>query len=206
MLLSIYIFAAVVGAILLAASILLGPGDDADADASADADTDVDADPGGDVDSLDAHVGGEGSLVSLAGSWRSTRFWSFFAAFFGATGAGLESLQLVASPTVTLVIATVVGLAVGQGAIVLFRAFARNDVGAVPSPADYVGHTARVLLGIDPTSAGKVRLQLQGRSVDLLAITSDEQQFAAGDEALIIAIDGTRAVVSRSTPTTHQEG
>lgn len=211
MLFSIYVFAFIVGTILIGASILLGDGTDTDADFDADAgldvavEADVDTDTGADDLHADGHAGGEGSLAALAGSWRSLRFWTFFAAFFGAAGAALDGLELVEPPMLTLGLAVVTGLVVGQGAVVVFRAVGHRDVGTVPSEADYVGKTARVLLSLDREQAGKIRLQLHGTSVDLLATTTDDDEFGVGDEALIIAMDGTRAVVSRTGSVARRE-
>ncbi|MEE9385744.1 MAG: NfeD family protein [Nannocystaceae bacterium] len=209
MLLSFYIFWLVLGAILIGASIFFS-GNDADADADVDVDAEVDVDVDVDAADVDVHTdsagqdrdhgldraGGEGSLVGFAASLLSLRFWTFFATFFGATGLVLDGLDLVESSQVTAGLAVGMGVLVGQGAVAVFRAMARDEVGTAASEADYIGQTARVLMAVSDGRQGKIRIQIRGTTVDLLATTTDDLGFEEGDEALVIDMDGTRAVVS----------
>ena len=200
MLIYVYVFALVLGAILLGASFLLG-GDDADleADGDLDVDADVDADadfsPDGDLDGHDgAGHSTSGDLVGLFGVLTSLRFWTFFGAFFGLTGLMLDGLGLADSVT-ALIIAIAVGGVSGWGAVTLIRHLSANDTGVAAGVDDYVGKTGEVLLPVGPGRVGKLRIELKGTTVDVLA--RSEQSFARGEQALIIEMDGTTAVVHK---------
>lgn len=204
MLTYLYLFALVLGGVLLGASILLG-GDhgDAGADAGVDVDADVDADAGG-----DAHAGGHGTMdVGGHGTpdfflwtFRSIRFWTFFLAFFGLTGIALTWLGLVESALVGLALSVGMGLGTGFAAAAILRRLAADASGAVATSSDYVGKTARVVVPVRKGGVGKVRIQLRGTTVDVLATTDEEEDFGLRDEAMIIEMDGTRARIARVEP------
>jgi membrane protein implicated in regulation of membrane protease activity len=204
MLVYLYVFALVFGGILLLASIFTG-GNDADADAGGDIEA-SDVDAGGDVDADthgDAAHHGHGSSIDVHGAlglftvFLSLRFWTFFLAFFGATGLAFHTLELVHSSTVTLIIAAAMGVLTGYATVLIMRALSTNQSGAIATAADYVGQSGRVLLPIAPDQVGKVRLQIGGTTVDVLATSEEQRSFAAGDEALVIHMQGTTAVVAR---------
>ena len=123
------------------------------------------------------------------------RFWTFFLAFFGLTGLVLHGLSL-ASPAVGLVLAIAVGALCGGGAAVAFRAAARDESGRASDSEDYVGKTVRVLVPVRAGGTGRVRLELRGNTVDVLA-TTDDDCFEAQEEAMIIEMDGTTARIAR---------
>lgn len=210
MLVYLYLFALIVGGVLLGASILLGGDHDAGADADGDlhldtdlgADADADADAGSDADAGhelthgDA-VGGHGSADFFLWSFRSIRFWTFFLAFFGLTGLALTWLGLVESQWLGLALAVGMGGLTGLGAAAVLRALGTDQSATVASSADYVGKTARVVVPVRKGGVGKVRIQLRGTTVDVLA-TTDEEEFSSRDEALIIEMDETgRARIAR---------
>jgi membrane protein implicated in regulation of membrane protease activity len=212
-----YLFAVIVGGVLLGASILLGGDHDSDADADLDAhadfgahgDLDIDAD--GDVSAdhdmdLD-HDAGEGAhgdggvahggLDYFLWSFKSVRFWTFFLAFFGLTGLALDGLGLVSSWPIALGLAIAMGALSGLGATAAIRMLASDESGAVASSSDYVGKTVRVIVPVEKDGTGKVRLQLKGNTVDVLATTDEAESFASRDEAMIIEMDGTKARIAR---------
>ena len=201
MLFQIYVFALVVGGILLAASMFLG-GEDADADAGDFGDADGgdlgDAD-GGEVDHghqmLDSAVDSHGSPAGFLTTFLSLRFWTFFMTFFGATGLIFDGLEL-AAPPMTPIIAGGMGLVTGYVTVAVIRSLSKDVGGKVATAADYVGKSGRVLLPIRDGDIGKIRLEVGGTTVDMLA-TSADGQLATGDEALVIEMNGTTAVVSR---------
>lgn len=205
MLMYVYIFALIVGGVLLGSSILLG-GKDADADGDGGHDADHDADAGeadaGDHDDLAADKGGidKGGLdaggLDLLWPLRSVRFWTFFLAFFGLTGLVLDGLGL-AGRLFALAAAVAMGLATGLGAAWLIRLLAHDETATAPTSADYIGRTVRVVVPVAPSGVGKVRLDLKGTTVDVLAVTDEGDAFAAEDEAMIIEMDGTRARIAR---------
>ena len=140
---------------------------------------------GGDVHDAgahDVHHAGDGDAA-----WAvilSVRFWTFASLAFGVSGTLLTLLSL-ASNSVTIALATVCGVTSGLGAGLTFRALRRSTATSSASLAgDAVGQLARVLLPCGNGRVGKVRLQLKGQVVDVLAM-------ARGDEIAI----GARVIV-----------
>jgi membrane protein implicated in regulation of membrane protease activity len=204
MLIYLYLFGLIVGGVLLGSSLILG-GHDADADADVDADFDADLDADADAD---AHLGdhlAHGAPVASTGAdlvlwrFRSLRFWTFFLAFFGLCGTLLEGLGLVESPLLTLVAALGMGGFAGFGSTEVVRRLSADTSGAAPESQDYVGKSARVVVPVRPGGVGKVRIQLKGTTVDVLAETL-EDEFEAREEALIVEMDGTKARIARVEP------
>ncbi len=202
MLTYLYLFSVIVGGILLAASILLG-GKDVDADADADADLDVEGDADLEAEAeaeggMDKDVGGHGDLAGFLYLFLSLRFWIFFLAFFGLTGIVLDVLGLVSSELIGLALALAMGTAVGTGATGLIRMLSKDTSGEPVKSKDYVGKTARVLVPIEGERVGKVRVEIGGRSVDLLASGVEAGEGYEGkEEVLIVEMEGNRARVAR---------
>ena len=155
---------------------------------------DLDADADGPDGTGHAGVGGADFLL---GSLRSIRFWTFFSAFFGLTGLALSGLGLVESAAVTLAIAVAMGATLGYSASAALRALASDTTGEAAESSDYVGKTARVLVRVAPGQTGKVRLQLKGHTVDVLA-TADDETFSPREEVMIIEMEGTTARLARA--------
>ena len=201
MLTNVYLFALVLGFILLGASLLMGGDNDSDADFDADADADFggdadfgdadfDADAGlGDADaSHDTH----GDLGGFFGVLGSTRFWMFFSAFFGLTGIIFDVFEL-AKPMVSLGLAIGVGFVTGWTAVTLIRRLSANDTGVAAGVDDYVGKSGEMLLAAGPGRIGKLRIELKGTTVDVLA--ESEEPIAKGEQALIVAMHDHKASV-----------
>lgn len=187
-----YVFALVLGSVLLGASFLLGGDHDADhdVDVGADADLDVDHD-------MDAHADAghdtHGDIGGFFGVLGSMRFWTFFAAFFGLTGIVLDGLDL-AVPMVAFALAIGVGFLTGWTAVTLIKRLSANDTGVAAGVDDYVGKSGEMLIAAGPNRLGKIRIELKGTTVDVLA-ESDDQSIARGDDALIVEMRGAKAVV-----------
>jgi membrane protein implicated in regulation of membrane protease activity len=164
---------------------------DGEVDAGADADVD-DAD----VDA-DAHADTHGWHAEASGFlpiFLSLRFWTFAALGFGMVGAGMQGFRLT-SAVVTFVVALSMGLASGLAAAWTFRALRRAQTTSGASVTDLVGQTARVLVPPGPEGRCKVRVQLLGQTLDLMA-TSDERDLGEGDTVIVVAVDGETAHVS----------
>ncbi|MCA9661013.1 MAG: NfeD family protein, partial [Myxococcales bacterium] len=179
---------------------------DADADIDADADADADADhgslahPHADADAdalmhLERKVPAKRRRSAL-GFLTSLRFWTFFSTFFGITGAVFEGFALM-SAIPALVLAIGMGLTSGIAATSILRRLADDTTGVAASERDYVGQTGRVLVPIRRGGLGKIRLQLKGTTVDILATCDDDSVLDPGDLALIIEMRETTAVVVR---------
>lgn len=195
MLTYLYLFSVIVGGILLAASILLGS-KDVEADAHVDAEVDADADADG---ALDKDLGAHGDAAGFLYLFLSLRFWIFFLAFFGLTGIVMDVLGLVSHELVGLALAIGMGLLVGTGATSVIRMLSRERSGEAVESKDYVGKTARVLVPFEGQRVGKVRVEIGGRSVDLLAsaVEEDAEKYGGKEEVLIVEMDGSRARVAR---------
>jgi hypothetical protein len=187
-----YVFALVLGSILLGASFLLGGDHDSDHDIEADVDHDVDAHA-----DLDGHDGpgheAQGDLGGFFGVLGSMRFWTFFAAFFGLTGVVLDGLDLAAQ-TVSLGLAIGVGFMTGWVAVTLMRRLAATDTGVAAGVGDYVGKSGEMLIAAAPGRLGKIRIELKGTTVDVLALSEDDP-IARGEQALILEMRADKALV-----------
>jgi membrane protein implicated in regulation of membrane protease activity len=186
--LSLYLIALLVGGFLLALS-MFGGGHDADADVSADADVDADADIDGGHDGFDAAL----AWLPVA----SLRFWTFFAAFFGLTGLVLD-LGKLTGPWLGLGLATGVGYLCGASMTAIVRRLRRERVDSSLSADDCVGETARVVLPVSSGRAGKIRLEIKGRTIELVAETDEESELAVGQSCMVYEIKDGHAVVARA--------
>ena len=186
---------------------------DVDTDVDVDADMDVDADVDADMDAdADADVGhamvhavsadlADAADAAVFAGWKpflSLRFWTFGLASFGATGAlltisvlpGLASL-IVAAPT---------GLAIGTGVAALFRYLKKSATGQVSSTRSFRGREARVLLAIRPGGMGKIRIEVDGPDVDMLARTKENTEIPIQSKVLVITVeDGVAEVIPMPT-------
>jgi membrane protein implicated in regulation of membrane protease activity len=185
MLQNAYVFSLVLGGVLLGASIFIG---DHDADVDVDADIDIDAGP--DHGGLDVLGGFVGALTSL-------RFWTFFLAFFGLTGWSFSFFDLL-SETSRFGVSLGTGAVIGFVTVRLFKALQAGEHTTAATAKDFVGKSGRVLVRIASSGeVGKVRLELKGTTVDIVAETEDADDLTAGDRALVVEMRGTTALVTR---------
>lgn len=187
LLLSLYVGALIIGGGMLGASALMSGGD-----GDHDHDADHDMDHGGhDHDHGDHDDGHIGTGDALWMPILSLRFWTFFLAFFGLTGAlltGLSTLGLVSGPWwVTLALALALGFGSGYGVSALIRSLKHERVNSEVVPeVDYVGKVGEVLLDVAPGDPGHVRLDVKGTSIDLPAIVeSGAPRLARGKRVLV---------------------
>jgi len=195
----LYLFSFALGGLLLLASILLGDRDGGhDSDSSGDTgDGHAEGETGG-TQGIDHGVPATpGSFAGMFTAFLSMRFWMFFLAFFGLTGLVLDGLDLIPNSGVALAVSLAMGLAIGQGTAAVFRYLAASETSTAASIGDYVGKSGRVLVGFGPGSLGKLRLSLKGTTVDVLTTTDEERPFVTGEEALVIQMNDTTAVVAR---------
>lgn len=188
----LYLFSLVVGGGLLGVSILLGG--HADTDASG---------PEVHMDSPPQSVGHDGGPYAGVESYLywlvSLRFWTFFVAFFGLTGLVFDGLGL-APRWVTLIVAIGMGAVSGGAAMAAIRAVSKGETNSAITTRDYVGKTGRVLVGFGPGAVGKVRIEVKGSVVDVLAIPEDTRSYAAEDEVIVVEMEGLHAKVSHVRP------
>lgn len=211
----LYLLSLAFGGVLVGANVVMGSfgGDhdaelDADADVDVDVDADVDADIDADVDAevevdkdLSGLVGKDASDLVDTGPWlplTSLRFWSFFAASFGATGAGLWGIGV--GDVGSAAVATPVGLAVGWSAAWLFQWLKRESVSGATTHDHLVGEDAVVLLPVRPGGVGKIRVRTAGGVTDLTAQSADGRVLDVGERVLIAGLVDGRADVTALAP------
>lgn len=188
--LAVYVAATLIGAVLIVVTLLGGGhGHDVDHDVSAEVDHGVDS------GSHEAHGG------DALGGWFpfvSLRFWTYFALAFGLVGSILQLTGQGQGP-MTL------GLAVGAGylsgvAVMRILRFLRQAAGnTTQGVQDLLGSTGKVLVGVGEGDVGKVRCSVKGDSIDLIALSYDGRPIAAGEDVVVLSMDGTRATVQRRT-------
>lgn len=207
-----YLFALIVGLGILSIQSVLGSKDadadhdhdldaDGDADFEADADADVDADADADADHemganahTDHETGWDAGFVAL---FLSVRFWVFASLGFGMSGSLLTFFTGV-GVVPTAITAIVMGLVCGLGAATAFRALKRSSGHVAEHTSESaVGMIARVIVPLPEKGIGKVRIELGGRTVDLMAQTTG-LRIERGDHVVIEEVDGEMARVGRA--------
>src|SRR5687767_11037354 len=123
-----------------------------------------------------AHPDGPGIL--------STRSLVYALFTFGFVG-GLLHVTGAVEPRTALVVG--IAAAVAAGALVgyLFQSLGHAGASGAAGLDEVRGRKARVLVACARGRRGKVRVQLKGHQVDVLA-TTDEEQIAEGSDVLIV--------------------
>ena len=154
----------------------------------------------GDADvHLDHDVGHGDAHAHDAGSWSvflSMRFWTFLLLAFGLVGALITAFRF-AGPVLTGVVALIAGLAAGLFAALTLRALRKGQDSSSTTLGDAVGTIGRVLIPCAKGKVGKVRLQLKGQAVDVMAMTS-EPEIAVGETVVVEEVRGGIAQVSKA--------
>jgi membrane protein implicated in regulation of membrane protease activity len=191
---------------------------DLEADADADADLEAEADADADVDA-DAHVDAEGhvdadhdgmahvhagdaegrgrsKMARLLTLFLSVRFWVFASLGFGLSGTIMH--YLFSSATLTaLLTALGMGLFSGLAAALTFRALkTTSSEHAVDTSKEAERKLARVIVPLHRGEPGKIRIDIRGQAVDLLAYTDDDE-IARGEMVVITEMEGETAQVTR---------
>ena len=179
----LYLAALILGLGTIMVQLFMGGHGDADADAGAS----VEADHG------DAHGEADSGFLPI---FLSLRFWIFGSLAFGMVGSLLHFLGL-ASGLVTLSVAGVMGIASGMLASWIFRVLSRQQVSSGAGEHDAVGHVGKVLIRVPTQGHGKVRIQLKGQTLDLLA-TTDEVELLEGEQVLVEEMRDGSARVSKA--------
>lgn len=145
--------------------------------------------PGHGLDHGDAsHPDGPGLL--------STRSAIYALFTFGFVGGLLHVLRVV-EPRTALVVGIVSGLVTGAGVGYLFQVLGQSAASGAAGFDEARGRTGRVLVGCGRGERGKIRVQLKGHQVDMLA-TTDEERIAEGAEVVIVGVrDGVAHVATR---------
>ena len=181
----------------------IGDGPDADMEpmegADADADADIDAGDGPDADATPARGADGLRWFTLLG----------VASLLAVTGWGALALMEAALPAA---LAVALALAMGVGAMYLcalaMRGFRRLGERGNLTVTSAVGKFAEVYLPIPPGRAagGKVMLKMQGRLVELDAVTDGAQALPTGARVVVKGLAGDGAVLVRAARATGTTG
>jgi membrane protein implicated in regulation of membrane protease activity len=125
----------------------------------------------------------------------STRSLVYGVAAFGLVGAPLHILGVL-SPRAALGVALLGGVLATVLAGLAFRAAGDPSASGASSYDSLVGRDGRVLLECAPERPGKIRVDLGGHVVDLVA-TTDDPRIAAGNTVTIAAVRDDVAHVRR---------
>lgn len=174
---NVYLIAGIVGIVVVLLS-LFGGDHEHDIDAGLD---------GGHHEAGDFH--GLGWLPFL-----SLRFWMFGAAAFGLTGFFL-TLAKVAEPR-TGIISGITGFVTGMLIHLMTRMARRGESSVLTVSADLIGKRAQVLVRVRPDEPGRVRMEVNGETIDMLALADTNHPFEIGEEVFVTSIEGNQARVS----------
>jgi len=173
--LTIYIFAAILGGGLLLLGAVAGDGD-----------------AGGDAIEVDPELGGKDLGWKKALSFRTA---AYALAAFGLTGTALSVLD--AQPILTLVLAGAMAVFGGLLATILFGWLARSQ-GGFGEPSDsYIGGIANAEIRIPEGGRGRVHLVHRGRAFTLPAVTQ-AGEIDRGELVIILDVVDGIALVERA--------
>ena len=175
----VYVALAVVGLVLLGASIA-GAGHDVGHDASL-----------GHDDASTEHSSPASALLSV-------RVWTYLLAFGGVTGVLLRLVGHEGEPLTGLVSVAVGVVAAAMARLVIGRA-SRAGASGMTQSRELVGRTASVLVPFAAGKTGKIRVRVAGGDVDVLATADDGEALEPRDEVLIVELrEGGTALVTRN--------
>ncbi|MBT9315554.1 OB-fold-containig protein [Leptothoe spongobia] len=218
---SVYWFCFVIGGVFVAIATLGGAGDtdfdaeaDVDFDADFDADAEIDLDGSLDLDGdapdvdFDAQVDTDlqllrkvkGAYVFSLNILTSFKFWTVGGFFFGLTGLSLGWVQPNWPDQLIFITALIMGMLLGGTLAITLRHLARRHADSLIRTEDFAGRLGIVELPFDSKSKGKVRLELRGSVLHMMALTDDTKQFVPGDKVLVVNVENNRLwVVSDET-------
>jgi hypothetical protein len=125
----------------------------------------------------------------------STRSLVYALFTFGFVG-GLLHIPRVVEPRTALAIAILSAVAAGAAVGYVFQSLGHAGASGAAVLDEVRGRKARVLVGCARGRRGKVRVELKGHQVDVLA-TTDEEHIAEGAEVVIVDMrDGVAHVAT----------
>lgn len=180
--LTLYIVSAIAGGVLVLLSAFMG-----------DHDHEMDHD-------ADAHLEADGHDTDHDGPWLpffSLRFWTYLIAAFGFTGLLLTWLSDLPQQSAFLW-ALATGLFVGLSVSMLMHQLRKMGSDSSVHTSDLLGLEARVTAPIRASSMGRVRCNVKGEQLDVLATSELDRVFEDGETVVIVEmIDGRARVLPR---------
>jgi len=141
----------------------------------------------------DDHLGGPDHHPAVGPGVLSMRSLTYGLFAFGFVGTSLHVLKL-SGPMSALVIAVSAGMATTLAVGTTLRALGDPGASGEAALLEARGHRGRVLVPLSGDRRGKVRVQIKGQTVDLLATTTGGE-IAAGAEVTVVEVRGDVAVV-----------
>jgi hypothetical protein len=173
----VYVALAVVGLVLLGAS-LLGAGH-------------------GGHDTGDGHDGATDHASPVL-ALLSVRVWTYLLAFGGLTGALLRVIGREGE-LVSALGALTVGVAAAAMARLIIGRASRAGASGTTQARELVGRTADVIVPFAGGKTGKIRVRVAGGDVDVLATADEGEALSQHDEVLIVELkEGGTALVTRN--------
>lgn len=182
--LTAYVVSALIGLVLVIAS-ALGGHQGGDTEFHAGAEMDAGQDIHGGADGWDAWM-----------PFLSLRFWSYAAAAFGSIGAIGTAWSGMSAQTVLLA-AIMGGLVAGCAVFLLLKLARQGEASSSAGASDLMGKEARMLVGFGEGQPGKVRLQVKGETIDMLAFSDSGAPIPAGEDVIVLNVEGNRLRVAR---------
>jgi len=139
------------------------------------------------------HLGGPDHHPAAGPGVLSTRSLMYGLFAFGLSGAGLHALRAV-GPWAVFALAAATGTAVTLAVGATLRAVADPAASGEAELVEARGRAGRVLVSISRGQRGKVRVQIKGQTVDVLATTTGGD-LPAGTEVLVVDVRGDVAEV-----------
>lgn len=174
--LPLYIIAAIVGGGLVLVTLFMGHGDH---------------ELGHDHDLSGDHDVGHGDVWL---PFLSLRFWTYFLMVFGITGLLLTQFADSIEP-MTAVWSAVSGLSVGFMVSLLMQWAKRSQADNATRTQDFLGREAIVIVPIRPNLEGKVRLEVKGEIIELLALPYEDREILREESVVIVSLEHDRARV-----------
>lgn len=175
-----YIIAAIVGAGLVVAS-LFGAFDEHE----------IGDGVGTNNDLHDGHDHGDGHDQSGVLSnlpILSIRFWVFTVAAFGLIGVLLNALD-AGSEAIRALAAVLGGIVTGTTVWAGFRLTRRLEAGEDASARQFVGQIGSVVVPVRGATPGKIRLHMQGQTVEVLAVADDRSHvFEIASPVFVLSV------------------
>lgn len=152
-----------------------------------------------------AHDGVAQDGTDVIALFLSLRFWTFLLAFGGLTGV-LLALVGVPEP-VRAAVSGGVGFALGTFAAWAMQRLSKSSLSSALSSDDWIGRTARVTVPVSAARPGKIRVELDGEVVELIArATEPDGDIGFGAEVLVVAMQDGVASVTHAGPGTQESG
>lgn len=184
-----YLISMIIGVGLLLITAFFGGGEmDADVDGAVDID-------GGDVDidttvpTVDHPYLGESGSHSVGKDFAwlpflSLRFWTYFLAAFGLTGMVLSLFTGTVEP-LRLILSAGNGLFIGALGFYIFRTLS-NMQGEGSISRSMAGVEGTVTVASRDGHPGKVRVHVDGDTIDVLALSSKDSDLNRGEKVVIV--------------------